>query len=74
MGDRVLMQLGRFGFNTNRLAWCDGFTTSSSLVTTRPDGARPALHKGGATDGFYITDTQMGRMLDKKILRIGGLG
>ena len=68
------MKLGRFGINTDLMARYDGFTTSSSLVTTRPDGARPTLHKGGATGGFYITDTQMDRMLDTKILHVGRVG
>jgi sugar/nucleoside kinase (ribokinase family) len=49
-------------------------TTSSSIVTTRPDGQRPALHKRGATAGFYIRDDQVDRVLDTKILHIGGVG
>ena len=74
MGDWVLMKLAKFGIDTDLMQRCDGFTTSSSLVTTRPDGARPALHKRGATDGFYITDTQIDRVLDTKILHVGGVG
>jgi sugar/nucleoside kinase (ribokinase family) len=56
------------------MARCDGFTTSSSIVTTRPDGARPALHKRGATDGFYIDDDQIDELLDTRILHVGGVG
>ncbi len=74
MGDWVLMKLAKFGVDTSLMQRCDGFTTSSSLVTTRPDGARPALHKRGATDGFYIDDTQIDRLLDTKILHVGGVG
>jgi sugar/nucleoside kinase (ribokinase family) len=74
MGDWVLMKLGRFGVDTTMMMRCDGFTTSSSLVTTRPDGARPALHKRGATDGFYITDDQIDDLLDTRILHVGGVG
>ena len=74
MGDWVLMKLAKFGIDTDLMQRCDGFTTSSSLVTTRPDGARPALHKRGATDRFYITDTQIDRVLDTKILHVGGVG
>ena len=74
MGDWVLMKLAKFGIDTDLMQRCDGFTTSSSLVTTRPDGARPALHKRGATDGFYITDAQIDRVLDTKILHVGGVG
>ncbi len=74
MGDWVLMKLARFGIDTTMMARCDGFTTSSSLVTTRPDGARPALHKRGATDAFYIDDAQIDSLLDTRILHVGGVG
>ena len=50
------------------------FPTSSSIVTTRPDGARPALHRRGATAGFYVTDAQINTVLDTKILHVGGVG
>ncbi|MEM6596354.1 MAG: PfkB family carbohydrate kinase, partial [Pseudomonadota bacterium] len=49
-------------------------TTSSSIVTTRPDGQRPALHKRGATAGFYVEDDQVDRVLDTRIFHIGGVG
>ncbi|MDZ7907746.1 MAG: PfkB family carbohydrate kinase [Gemmobacter sp.] len=68
MGDWVLMKLGRFGIDTALMQRCDGFSTSSSIVTTRPDGARPALHKRGATDGFFVDDSQIDRLLDTRIL------
>lgn len=74
MGDWVLMKLGRFGIDTSLMSRCEGFTTSSSIVTTRPDGARPALHKRGATDGFHIEDDQIDNLLDTKILHVGGVG
>lgn len=74
MGDWVLMKLARYGIDTSMVVRCDGFTTSSSLVTTRPDGARPALHKRGATDGFYIADSQIDDLLDTRILHVGGVG
>ena len=74
MGDWVLMKLAHYGVDTALMARCDGFTTSSSLVTTRPDGARPALHKRGATDGFYIADGQIDDLLDTRILHVGGVG
>ena len=74
MGDWVLMKLGKFGIDTELMQRCEGYTTSSSLVTTRPDGQRPALHKRGATDGFFIDDTQIDRVLDTRILHVGGVG
>ncbi len=74
MGDWVLMKLARFGVDISMMTRCEGFTTSSSVVTTRPDGARPALHKRGATDGFYIGDDQIDDLLDTRILHVGGVG
>ena len=74
MGDWVLKKLQHFGVDTQNMQLCEGFSTSSSIVTTRPDGARPALHKKGATGGFYITDAELDRVLDTKILHVGGVG
>ena len=74
MGDWVIQRLNRFGVDTENMARLDDFATSSSMVTTRPNGARPALHRKGATGGFYVSDAQLDRVLDSKILHIGGVG
>ena len=74
MGDWVLMKLAHYGIDIEMMQRCEGYSTSSSIVTTRPDGARPALHKRGATDGFFVTDAQIDRLLDTRILHIGGVG
>lgn len=74
MGDWVLMKLKRFGIDTELMQRCPDHYTSSSIVTIRPDGARPAFHKRGATAGFFIEDSQIDRLLDTKILHVGGVG
>jgi sugar/nucleoside kinase (ribokinase family) len=74
MGDWVLMKLAKFGIDTELMQRCQGYATSSSIVTTRPDGQRPALHKRGATDGFFIDYKQIDRLLDTKIFHVGGVG
>lgn len=74
MGDWVLRRFADFGVDTEMMQRCEGFMTSSSIVTTRPDGARPALHKRGATAGFYVDDTQIDRVLDTGIFHVGGVG
>lgn len=74
MGDWVLMKLGKYGIDTELMQRCDGFSTSSSIVTTRPDGARPALHKKGATGAFFVSDADIDRVLDTTILHVGGVG
>ncbi len=74
MGDWVLRRLGDFGVDTRHMQRCPGFSTSSSIVTTRPDGARPALHKRGATAGFLVDDAALESVLDTRILHVGGVG
>ena len=74
MGDWVLQKLASFNVDTQNMQVCDGVTTSSSIVTTRPDGARPALHKKGATGAFYISDAQIDTVVDTSILHVGGVG
>ena len=74
MGDWVLMKLRSFGVDVENMARCPDFATSSSVVTTRPDGARPALHKRGATAGFTVTDDALDRVTDTAILHVGGVG
>ena len=74
MGDWVLRRLADFGVNAENMQRCPDFSTSSSLVTTRPDGARPAFHKLGATAGFYIDDDHIERVLDTRIFHVGGVG
>ncbi|MEM9583515.1 MAG: PfkB family carbohydrate kinase [Pseudomonadota bacterium] len=74
MGDWVIQCLGKYGVDSKNMERVEGFATSSSIVTTRPNGARPALHRKGATGGFYVTDDQIDTVLDTKILHIGGVG
>jgi sugar/nucleoside kinase (ribokinase family) len=74
MGDWVLRRLADFDIDTANMQRCPDFTTSSSVVTTRPDGARPALHKRGATAGFFVDDAQIDRVLDTAIFHVGGVG
>ncbi len=74
MGDWVLRRFADFDVDTGMMQRIAGMATSSSIVTTRPDGQRPALHKRGATGGFYIEDDQIDRILDTKILHVGGVG
>ncbi|MEM6712207.1 MAG: sugar kinase, partial [Pseudomonadota bacterium] len=74
MGDWVLRRFADFGVDTGLMQRVAEMTTSSSIVTTRPDGQRPALHKRGATAGFYVSDDQLDQALDTKIFHIGGVG
>ncbi|NYJ12997.1 sugar/nucleoside kinase (ribokinase family) [Rhizobium leguminosarum] len=74
MGDWVHMKLQSFGVDTRMMRRYEGYATSSSIVTTRPNGQRPALHKRGATDAFFVSDSEIDQVLDTKILHVGGVG
>jgi len=74
MGKWVLEKLQSFDVDTVNMELCAGVATSSSIVTTRPDGARPALHKKGATGAFFVTEDRLDRVLDTRIFHIGGVG
>ena len=74
MGDWVLAKLRHFGVDVENVQVCEGVATSSSIVTTRPDGRRPALHKKGATGAFRLSDSQVERACDSAILHLGGVG
>ncbi len=74
MGDWVLKHLQHFGVDTSAMQQQEGWKTSSSIVTTRRDGSRPALHMRGATADFYVDDSMMNQVIDAKVVHIGGIG
>ncbi len=74
MGDWVLQRLAHFGVDTSTMQRCPGAGTSSSIVTTRPNGDRPALHMRGATAHFEVTEAMRDQVLDCRVLLLGGVG
>jgi len=74
MGDWVLQRLRHFGVDTSTMQQIKGAKTSSSIVTTRADGTRPALHMKGATGDFYVDDEMMKQVIDARVVHIGGIG
>jgi sugar/nucleoside kinase (ribokinase family) len=74
MGDWVLQRLHQFGIDTSGLRQIPGARTSSSIVLTRPDGSRPALHMKGATGDFYVDDDLMPQVIDARVVHLGGVG
>ncbi len=74
MGDWVLQRLHHFGVDTMNLKQIPGARTSSSIVCTRPDGSRPALHMKGATGEFFIDNDAMPAVIDARIVHLGGVG
>ena len=74
MGDWVIHRLGQFGTDTSTIQRESGWRTSSSIVTTRTDGQRPALHMKGATGAFYVDDALMPAVIDARAVHLGGVG
>lgn len=74
MGKWVIERLREFGIDTSMMQHCEGVGTSSSIVTTRPDGQRPALHMRGATGAFVVADADIDQVLDARIIHVGGTG
>ena len=74
MGDWVLQRLKHFGVDTWGVQHKPEWRTSSSIVTTRADGSRPALHMLGATKDFFVDEAMIPRVVDAKVFHIGGVG
>ena len=74
MGDWVLQRLNHFGVDTSMMQHNPGWKTSSSIVTTRIDGSRPALHMKGATGNFVVEPEDFAKVADAKVVHLGGVG
>ncbi len=74
MGDWVLQRLKHFGVDTSCMQQQPGWKTSSSIVTTRRDGSRPALHMRGATADFFVDDVMINQVIDSTVVHVGGVG
>jgi sugar/nucleoside kinase (ribokinase family) len=74
MGDWVLERIKSFGVDISAMQRLKGSKTSSSIVTTREDGSRPALHMKGATGDFYVGDDLLSQVIDARVVHLGGIG
>jgi sugar/nucleoside kinase (ribokinase family) len=74
MGDWVLRRVAGFGVDVSGLQRIPGGRTSSSIVTTRADGSRPALHLRGATRDFTVDAALMEKVTDATVVHLGGVG
>ncbi|MFO1034517.1 MAG: sugar kinase [Hyphomicrobiales bacterium] len=74
MGEWVLQRLKHFRVDVSAMQRKPGWRTSSSIVLTRADGSRPALHMPGATKDFFVDDAMIPQVVDAKVFHIGGVG
>ena len=74
MGDWAVSRLESFGIDISGLQRFDDVPTSSSIVLTRPDGSRPALHVKGATGRFTVSPDRFDAVTDARVFHLGGVG
>lgn len=74
MGDWAVARLESFGIDTSCIQRLQGVPTSSSIVLTRKDGSRPALHVKGATGHFIVPQSDYDRITDTRVFHLGGVG
>lgn len=74
MGDWVLDRIAQFGVDISTLQRIEGSRTSSSIVLTRQDGSRPALHMKGATGDFFVEPSDYDKVTDARVFHLGGVG
>ena len=74
MGEWALKRIADFGIDTSHMQICHDAPTSSSIVLTRPDGSRPALHLKGATGAFVVPEDEYDAVTNAKIFHLGGVG
>lgn len=74
MGDWAVARIEGFGIDVSGLQRLEGVPTSSSIVLTRADGSRPALHVRGATGHFVVDPADFDKVTDTKVFHLGGVG
>lgn len=74
MAGWVLERIAQFGVDTSHLPRIPGAHTSTSIVLTRADGSRPALHMKGATGDFTVSPEDFDAVTDAKVFHLGGVG
>lgn len=73
-GDWAAARIAQFGVDTSALQRLAGVPSSASIVLTRADGSRPALHLKGATGHFVVEDGDFDRVTDARVFHLGGVG
>ncbi|RYG93080.1 sugar kinase [Loktanella sp. IMCC34160] len=74
MGKWALERIAELGVDASQIEVCKNAPTSSSIVLTRPDGSRPALHLKGATGAFVVEESRFDTVTDAKVFHLGGVG
>jgi len=70
----MVNKLKGYGVDTSVMRRYPGLSTSSTILTIRPDGSRPALHVRGVSDHFELSAEAVSKALDAKVVHFGGTG
>ncbi len=73
-GQFVADQYQRMQIDCSMIQRSKTVATSSTILPIRPNGERPALHCRGASDEWFVDDTQFDAVCDAKFLHHGGTG
>ncbi|HWL70463.1 MAG TPA: sugar kinase [Geminicoccus sp.] len=73
-GGFVLDRLARHGVDISAMQRIAGVPTSTTIMTVRPNGERPALHMRGAADHFELPPERYAQLLDARFVHLGGTG
>lgn len=74
MGEFLLAEMKKHGLDTGLVQIDDEVQTSTSLLPIRPDGSRAAFFVPGTSRTFLPTEGEIERILDAKIVHLGGTG
>jgi len=73
-GDIIVDFYNRMGIDCSMMQRSNKTLTSSTILTIRPNGDRPALHARGASDDLFVTEDQFDQVCDTRFLHHGGTG
>lgn len=74
MGDFLIDAMRGFGLNTDLVQRDDAVQTSCSMLPIRPNGARAAYFVPGTSKTFMPDAGETDRILDARIVHLGGTG
>lgn len=73
-GDFIINQYERMGIDCSLIQRTDVMATSATILPIRPNGERPALHCRGASDEWYVDESEFDAVCNARFLHHGGTG
>ncbi|MEM6461999.1 MAG: sugar kinase [Pseudomonadota bacterium] len=73
-GDFIEDRYRAMGIDCSLLQRTDAMATSATILPIRPNGERPALHCRGASDEWWLDESEFDSVCDARFLHHGGTG